>query len=101
MANVRFAIGVSLLTFRCVMPCNLGDRHTAAAATYESIANEIDKTAKRIADIDRATAERGRKFRRAPNLSCYQIPHQNLHHTPKNPTPNPSAGRLAECEIAA
>jgi hypothetical protein len=30
--------------------------HTTAAATYEDMAREIDKTAKRIADIDRATA---------------------------------------------
>ena len=30
--------------------------HIAAATTYEAMAREIDKTAKRIADIDRATA---------------------------------------------
>jgi hypothetical protein len=30
--------------------------HTGAAAAYEAIANEIDRTAERIADIDRATA---------------------------------------------
>ncbi len=30
--------------------------HTAAAATYEDMAIELDKTARRVADIDRATA---------------------------------------------
>jgi hypothetical protein len=41
--------------------------HTGAAATYEAIANDIDGTAKRIADIDRATA---RVRTRIQQLSC-------------------------------
>jgi hypothetical protein len=45
--------------------------HTDAASTYDGMALELDKTAKRIADIDRTTARARAKISALPK---YQLP---------------------------
>jgi hypothetical protein len=52
--------------------------HTGAAATYEAIANDIDRTAKRIADIDRATARVRTRIQQQTQAQLSPDPIENM-----------------------